>query len=133
MQMKHNKFIFQLSFLVLAAFASGCSFIEQQANSNLSNKSVLERAEQAVFGDEKTGIPECDQILTKLEEQTKGENESTLDGTKRIAARQAILSQVRQRGGTANMSPQDKTFYGNRCREIYNQFLSGATPAPAKK
>lgn len=92
----------------------------------------MERAEQAVFGDEKTGIPECDAILAKLEEQTKGEDESTLDSAKRIAAKQAILSQVRERAGTANMSQQDRTFYANRCREIYNQFLS-STPTPAKK
>lgn len=119
--------------MILPTFVANCSVIEQQANSNSANKSILERAETAVFGDEKTGIPECDQILIKLEEQTKSENESTLDGAKRVAVRQAILSQVRERGGTANMSAQDKTFYGNRCREIYNQFLAGTTPTPAKK
>lgn len=131
MRMK-QKTIF-LFLLVLSVFAFGCSIVEQQTNSNLANKSILERAETAVFGDEKTGIAECDQILNRLEEQTKNESESTLDGAKRIAAKQAILSQVRTRGGTANMSAQDKTFYGNRCREIYNQFLSQTSPTPMKK
>lgn len=129
--MKQKTIIFQ--FLLISALASGCSVIEQQTNSNLANKSILERAETAVFGDEKTGIAECDQILSRLEEQNKSANESSLDAAKRIAVKQAILSQVRERGGTANMSAQDKTFYGNRCREIYNQFLAGATPTPAKK
>jgi hypothetical protein len=124
--------IIVLKFLILAAFASGCSVIEQQMNSNLANKSVLERAEQAVFGDEKTGIAECDQILERLDEQSKTANESTLDRAKRVAVKQAILNQVRARAGTTNMSQENKTFYGNRCREIYNQFLS-ATPAPANK
>ena len=113
-------------------FASGCSVIEQQMNSNLANKSVLERAEQAAFGDEKTGIAECDQILDRLDEQNRTANESTLDAAKRVAVKQAILNQVRARTGTTNMSQENKTFYGNRCREIYNQFLS-ATPAPANK
>ena len=131
--MKQKTIIFQFFFLISATFLSGCGFIEQQTNSNAANKSILERAEQAVFGEDKTGIPECDQILSKLEDQTKSENETTLDSAKRIAVRQAILSQVRERVGTANMSQQDKTFYGNRCREIYNQFLSQQTPAPAKK
>jgi hypothetical protein len=117
---------------MLAALTSGCSVIEQQMNSNLANKSILERTEQAVFGDEKTGIAECDQILERLDEQSKTANESTLDATKRVAVKQAILNQVRARAGTTNMSQENKTFYGNRCREIYNQFLA-STPAPANK
>ena len=131
--MKQKTIIFQFFLLISATFLCGCGFIEGQTNSNAPNKSILERAEQAVFGEDKTGVPECDQILTRLEDQTKTGNETTFDDAKRIAVRQAILSQVRERAGTANMSQQDKIFYGNRCREIYNQFLSQQTPAPAKK
>lgn len=125
-----NKTNLILVCLMLSAFAVGCSYI-QSDNSNASNKSLIDRAADTVFGNEKTGIPECDAIITKLETQTDNANETTFDSAKRIAIKQAIYAMLREKTGSANMSAADKTAYGKRCQQILTQ-MTEASPTPNK-
>ncbi|HZH34360.1 MAG TPA: hypothetical protein VEX64_05930 [Pyrinomonadaceae bacterium] len=125
-----------LPFIILA-FLSGCNLpgnspaanSNQAVVTNNNSKTLIDQAADMVFGTEKTGIPECDKVLVELEKQNQSDNQSTLDNAKRVAARQVIYNLVREKTGTANMSQQDKAFYGKRCEEIAAPFMS----APAQK
>ena len=92
-----------------------------------SNKSLLGKAEDAVFGNEKTGIPECDAALAQLEKQSENPNESIIESTKRVAAKQSIYAVLREKLDLANMSTAEKAAYGKRCQQIAAQFMAGAS------
>jgi hypothetical protein len=91
-----------------------------------SNKTLVQKAEETVFGTEKTGIPECDAALAQLEKQSENPDESILESTKRVAAKQSILAVLREKLDLANASPAEKAAYGRRCQQIAASFVSSA-------
>ena len=124
----------RLPLLILCSAAiafSGCTTIpvvkSNTATVQNSNKSLIGKAEEAVFGNEKTGIPECDAALSQLEKQSKNPNESIVESTKRIAAKQSIYAVLREKLDLANASPTEKAAYGKRCQQIAAQFTSTTT------
>ncbi len=108
--------------MLLLAFVLGCSSVSDlanrvvtttpQTNSNQaivqnSNKTLADQAAETVFGNEKTGISECDEVLAIIEQQMQSEGEETFaDRAKREVVRQLFFSKTRE--GLANMSPKEK-------------------------
>ncbi|MEP6924131.1 MAG: hypothetical protein ABI954_06680 [Pyrinomonadaceae bacterium] len=136
-----NKFNSAAICLLILATALGCSISDYlkttpATNSNqavLANKTLVDQAADTVFGTEKTGIPQCDEILAELEKPTEKTDESILDNAKRVALKQGIYSQVRS--ASANASAKEKAEIGRYCAQVAAQLKPTATPqnSPAKK
>ena len=98
-------------------------------NSNqavLADKTLIDQAADTVFGTEKTGIPQCDEVLAELEKPTANANESMLDNTKRVAIKQGIYSQVRS--ASANSSAKEKIEIGKYCAQVADRLKPGGMP-----
>lgn len=141
----NSKLVFAL--MLLSAVALGCNLSSYfqtapATNSNKAvvvtanaNKTLIDRAADTVFGTEKTGIPQCDEVLAELEKPTENANENVVDRGKRELIKQGIYSQVRS--ASANSTVKEKAEIGKYCAQIAAQLKpsSAAPPAnsPAKK
>lgn len=126
--MKH-KFGFIAACVLLLFAALGCSFIggsdkntaaNAKRQAELANRDLIDQAAELIFGNEKTGVPQCDQVLAKIEAQLSDDSnaEPTLqDRAKREAVRQAVYKLVRD-NLTENSSAADKQKIGERCQQI---------------
>lgn len=129
--MKHKTAFVALMILLLMVF--GCSFFDNSnpkpgVNTNqavLANQDLIDQAASLIFGNEKTGVPQCDDVLARLETEMSGDsNEETLpDRVKREAVRQVIFKLVRD-NITENSSAAEKKQIGERCRQAAAQFLT---------
>lgn len=117
----------QLFWLFLAFGVTGCTSIPvvktKTASAQNSNKSLVGKAEDTVFGTEKTGIPECDAALAQLEKPSENPNESIVESTRRVAAKQSIYAILREKLDLANASPEEKAAYGKRCQQLAAPFM----------
>lgn len=129
--MKHKITFVASLVLLLAVF--GCSFFNNSnpkpgANTNqavLANQDLIDQAATLIFGNEKTGVPQCDEVLAKLETQMSGDSsqETLPERAKREAVRQVIFKLVRD-NITETSSAADKKQIGERCRQAAAQFLT---------
>lgn len=82
-----------------------------------SNKSTIESAADTVLNTEKTGIPECDEALTLIEQQMQNDPDQTIpEQIARQGAKNLIYSLVR--GELANVSQEKKAEIAKRCKQI---------------
>lgn len=114
-----------LSLAVVATFA-GCSYMEpEKANSKTgnqaaaanANKTFTDQIAEKVFGTEKTGIPECDEILANIEQRTRNSNDTSIQ-TRALQelAKQRINSYVRD--GLTNKTPQQRAEIARQCKQF---------------
>ena len=94
---------------------------------NANSKSLVDQAAEAIFGTEKTGIAQCDEILAELDKPPQNGEESLIDRGKREVIKQGILSQVRS--ASSNKTPQEKAEIGKYCAEVAKQLKPTASPA----
>jgi len=137
----NHKLNFATMCLLILIVAFGCnvsSYFKSTpvTNSNqavVTNKSLVDQAADTIFGTEKTGIPQCDEILAELEKPTANANESLIDRGKRELIKQGIYSQVRST--SANSNAKEKAEIGQYCQQIAEQLKSAATPpnSPVRK
>lgn len=136
------KLNFAVGCLLIIAFALGCNVSNYfqttpASNSNqavLTDKTLVDQAAETIFGTEKTGIAQCDEVLSELEKPTANANESLVDRGKRELIKQAIYSQVRS--ASANSSAKEKAEIGKYCEQAAAQLKPAvASPqnSPAKK
>lgn len=105
--------------LILLILIIGCSSYNPLSDSSnggsLQNKDLSERAIDSTIGEEKIGIPECDEIIDFFAEQAKSEDDNFV--TK--AARGYAMNKVREsfkksieenKGDTAKMAKECKDF-----------------------
>lgn len=136
-----HKLNFAAICLLIITIALGCnisSYFKTTPVTNgnqavLANKTLIDQAAETVFGTEKTGIAQCDEVLAELEKPTANTNESMLDNAKRIAIKQGIYSQVRS--ASANSTAKEKAEIGKYCALAADKLKPEATPQnlPAKK
>ena len=120
---------------LVTAVALGCNVSDYfkttpATNSNqavLANKTLIDQAADTIFGTEKTGIPQCDDVLAELEKPTANSNESMIDNAKRIAIKQTIYRQIKS--ASANSTAKDKAEIGKYCEQVAARLKSGS-PAP---
>ncbi len=131
----NQKLNFAAICLLVTAVVVGCnvsSYVKTTPTTNsnqvvVANKTLIYQAADTVFGTEKTGIAQCDEILAELEKPTENANETMLDNAKRIAVKQAIYNQIRS--ASANSTVKDKAEIGKYCEQVAIRLKSGS-PAP---
>ena len=90
-----------------------------------ANKTVVEKAGETVFGTEKTGIRECDELIALFEQQMTDANSGGDYATQamRELIKQQIYSQLRE--GLSNSSPAEKAQMGKQCELALGQLKAG--------
>ena len=122
-----NNFVLLFTLAVLLVSALSCSFYNpldsgsdatQNKNSQTTkakDESFSDKAIDSTFGEEKIGVPECDEIIDFFADQSKSEDDDFV--TK--AARQYALNKVREsfkqsieenKGDTAKMAKECREF-----------------------
>lgn len=134
-----------MNFAVLAllsvAMTIGCSLsnyvqTKPATNSNqavLANKTLVDQAADTIFGTEKTGISQCDEVLAELDKPTANANKSLVDRGKREVIKQTVYSQVRSL--SANSTSKEKAEIGKYCAQVAAQLKPVAAPqnSPVKR
>lgn len=82
------------SFLLLSVL--GCSFYNPLADSSRSaandNRNLSDKAVDATIGEEKIGVPECDELLNSISESSKNQNDDYVSK----ATREFFLNRIRE-------------------------------------
>lgn len=105
----------------------GCGMIERiqngveekpaSANANSANKTISDQATENILR-EQTGIPECDEVLNILADQSKSQDENIL--TK--AAKEMAFNKIRQSlKESIQQNQNDKEKLAQTCREFKAQ------------
>jgi hypothetical protein len=106
----------------------GCSFSENlektiigtnDANSNnATNKTLTDRAIETAVGDEKIGVPECDDLLERLADIAQTSDDNYVSK----ATRQYVLSKIRENiKRSIEENKNDKTAMAKDCKEYGGQ------------
>lgn len=114
-----NKFVFLVSLAVLFISVLGCSYynpLEGSSNSAANdNRTLSDKAIDSTIGNEKIGVPECDEIFNFFADQTKSPDDDFVTR----AAREYALNKIRERlkqsiqehqGDTAAMARECRKF-----------------------
>lgn len=126
-----NKYIFALVSLVLLAAITGCSWWNPLASKPESNRNTAakdnkatpapsekpleDKAIDTAVGEEKIGVPECDELVESLVAQ----NESPDDGYVAKAARQFALNKIRESiKKSIEENKNDKVQMAKDCKEF---------------
>ncbi len=120
--MKNVTAILSFGLIILATI--GCGYFQSSSKSKNGaneNKSIIEQVSETVGGTEKTGIPECDAVLVKIEKSQQANDDSIASQAKREFIKQTIYSQVR--GGLGNKTPEEKKQIAEVCKQIGANFL----------
>ena len=114
-----NKSILLISFTILLVSVLGCSFYNplesSSGNSADGNKTLSNKAIDSTVGNEKIGIPECDEIIDFFAKQSESPDEDFV--TK--AARQYALNKIRESfKQTIEENKGDTAKTAKECREF---------------
>jgi len=117
-----NKFGFLVVILILFISVLGCSYYNPlSGSSNSSNvavvrdKSLSDKTIDAAVGDEKIGVPECDEVVDFFAEQAQSKDDNYL--TK--ATRQYVFNKIREqfkqsieenKGNTAKLAKECRDY-----------------------
>lgn len=117
-----NKFGLLSVIFLLSILALGCSFYnplsDSSTNSNVAvvkDKSFSDKTIDAAVGDEKIGVPECDEVVDFFAEQAQSQDDNYL--TK--ATRQYVFNKIREqfkqsiaenKGDTAKLAKECKEY-----------------------
>ena len=125
-----NKFAIFVSGILLLAVL-GCSITdqiqnavsEQQSNTsstnstNSANKSTTDQVTEDVLR-EKTGIPECDEVLDMLADQSKSQDENIVSK----AAKELVFNRIRQSlKESIQQNQNDQAKLAQTCKEFKTQ------------
>lgn len=114
-----NKLIFLITISLLMFAALGCSYIENLQGGTNSNKSTTDKAIDSTIGEEKIGIPECDEAFEELAKLVaESENDSFLTKTAKRAAINKIRENLKQR---IEQNKTDKAGLAKDCRDYKTQ------------
>jgi hypothetical protein len=116
----NNKYILPFTISVLLITILGCSYYNPlQGSSNSNDKSLSEKTIDSTVGLDKVGIPECDELIEDLANQSK----NTEDDFITKAGKEIILNKIRESlKQSIEENKADKTKLAKDCRE-YKQWL----------
>ena len=121
--MRKTLLIIPASIIVL--LMSGCGYFQssttKQKSAANSNKTIIEQVSEKVAGTEKSGIPECDNVLARVEKMQQANDDSYTTLIEREAVKQAIYSQVR--GNLDSKTPAEKQQIAEVCKQIGANFM----------
>ena len=107
-------------FTLLVVAVLGCSAINpfSDKGKNTSNKSLTDKAVDTAIGEEKTGVPECDEVLNLLAAEADNPDDNFV--TKAIKA--TFLNKIKQSiKESVEKNKNDKTELAKNCREFKTQ------------
>jgi len=116
-----NAFTFGIALTVLLASVLGCSFVlpssENTANTGKSNanKTLTDKAVDTAVGEQKIGVPECDEVIDMLSEYANNPDDNfVVKATKAV-----IVNKVREAiKQTVEENKTDKVEMAKNCKEI---------------
>lgn len=114
-----NKLILLIAISLLLFAALGCSYIDGLTGSSNSNKTTAEKAVDSTVGEEKIGIPECDEAFEEIAKMlAENENDDFLTQTTKRIAVNKIRENLKQR---IEQNKTDKAKLAKDCREYKQQ------------
>jgi len=98
---------------------------------NADNKAIVDKTADTVFGGEKIGVQECDELYDYVADLiTKGENEDYVTR----AARQYFLNRVREQiKASIDENKNDKTQMAKDCKEYRRQIDAFISEQPGNR
>lgn len=125
-----NKFAFLVSLAILLISVLGCSFYnplksssDSTQNGNRQNpksedKTLGDKTIDTTVGEEKIGVPECDELMDKIAEQSKSGDDDYVSK----ATRQFFLNRIRESiRKSVEENKSDKTQLAKNCLDYQNQ------------
>lgn len=124
-----NKPVLLICSMILLISVLGCSFYNplksdsdtpsnNRQNTNAAGKTIGDQAIDATIGEEKIGVPECDELLEKIAEQSKSENDDYVSK----ATRQFFLNRIRDSvKQSIEENKSDKQKLAKNCLDYKNQ------------
>ncbi len=103
-----NKYLSLVAFAIVICAVLGCGKLTESAqksaagesnlnaNSANSNKSLTDRAIETAVGDDKVGIPECDEVITILAAQTNNPDDNVITKALKLTALNRFRAEVRK-------------------------------------
>lgn len=117
-------------FAILLISALGCSFynpLRSDSNaapgnssqtSGSNDKTLAEKAIDSTVGEEKIGVPECDELLDAISEQSKSQDDNYVAK----ATREFFLNRIRESiKKSVEENKNDKTEMAKNCRDYRKQ------------
>jgi len=111
-----NKYILLTVIAVLLLSVLGCSYLDQ-SNSN-SNKSLPDQAVDSSVGEEKIGIPECDEAFDELAKFSDNAEDNFVTKAGKRAALNKIRENLKQ---SIEKNKKDKAQQAKECKEYKSQ------------
>jgi len=131
-----NKSTFILAILIFALAVIGCSSInplsDTKSGSNTpgSNKSLTDKAVDTAVGEQKIGIPECDQVMDMLAAEANSPDDNFV--TK--AVKQTFLNKIRDSiKQSIEENKNDKVELAKNCKELKTQLENYKAEDASKK
>lgn len=116
-----NKFVLTVSLTVLFISVIGCSFynpLESSTNTAPDNRTFSDKAIESTVGNQKIGVPECDEIIDFFADQARNPDDDFV--TK--AAREFAINKIRESfKQSLEENKNDKTAMAKDCREFQTQ------------
>ena len=108
-----NKFTLSIAILILTISILSCSYYNPlQSGSNSDNKTLSEKTVDKTIGEEKIGIPECDEVIEDLANQSKNENDDFITKT----GKEIVLNKIRENlKRSIEENKKDKTKLAKDC------------------
>jgi len=117
-----NKFVLLLSLAILFASVLGCSYynpLQDSSNSATNdNRTLSDKAIDSTVGEEKIGIPECDEVVDFFADQAKSADDDFLTKAAREYALNTIRESFKQ---SIEENKGDKTAMAKECRKFKTQ------------
>lgn len=113
-----NKIALIATLLVLVVTVLGCGLLDSSSDkstsNSASNKTLTDKAVDTAVGEEKIGIPECDEVMDLLE--TYGNNPE--DGYVVKAGKRLLVNKIRETiKRSIEENKGDKTTIAKNCRD----------------
>lgn len=112
-----NKFAITLVGTLLLAAVLGCGMnpFSGKGTTTNSNKSLTDKGVDTVVGDEKIGVPECDEVMDMLTAEMNNPDDNFVVK----AGKQMVLNKIKQSiKDSVEKNKNDKTELAKNCKEF---------------
>lgn len=137
-----NKFVFLVSLAILLISILNCSKYNpltsgsdatqngNRQNSNTGDKTLADQTIDSTVGEEKIGVPECDELMDRIAEQSKSGDDSYVGK----ATRQFFLNRIRDSiKQSVEENKSDKKQLAKNCLDYKNQLDKFKAEEDSKK
>ena len=128
-----NKIAIVVAGIFLLAAVLGCSsinpFSEKKSNT-ASNKTLTDQGVDAAVGDEKIGVPECDEVVDMLKDYANNPDDNFVVK----AGKQMIVNKIRQAiKQSVEENKSDKVELAKNCKEFKTELEKAMAEQKAKE